>query len=142
MFSRGLSISLALLLLLPPLAYAQEQADRPASVAAIDVQSAQDIVATSNDAVILDVRTPLEFRQSHIAGAVNADVQDPEFAAMLARLDPDKTYIVHCTKNPAGGRSSRALEQMRALGFRKLYSLEGGFVAWQAAELPRSDTTQ
>jgi rhodanese-related sulfurtransferase len=43
---------------------------------------------------------------------------------------------VHCTKNPADGRSSRALATLRELGFSNLYSLEGGYVAWKEADLP------
>jgi len=63
-------------------------------------------------------------------------VQDESFDDMVIALDPNKTYIVHCTKNPADGRSSRALETLRSLGFTHLYSLEGGYVAWTDAELP------
>ena len=56
------------------------------------------------------------------------------------QLDRDKTYIVHCTKNPDGGRSSRALQTMQELGFKNLYSLEGGYIAWQEAKLPLTES--
>ncbi len=49
------------------------------------------------DAVILDVRTRSEFEESHITGAINVPVQDESFEDMVARLDPNKKYIVHCT---------------------------------------------
>ena len=78
---------------------------------------------------------------SHITGSVNVDVQDESFEDLVAQLDPNKTYIVHCTKNPLGGRSSRALESMQKLGFKRLYSLEGGYVAWKDAELPLTETS-
>jgi rhodanese-related sulfurtransferase len=73
---------------------------------------------------------------SHIPDAVNVDVQDAAFEDMAKSLDRDKAYIVHCTKNPADGRSSRALATLRELGFSNLYSLEGGYVAWKEADLP------
>lgn len=112
------------------------------TVEAIDVNAAQVFVAQHENAVIIDVRTPLEYEMSHIAGAVNVDVQNESFQKMAGELDRDKTYIVHCTKNPAGGRSSRALETLRALGFENLYNLEGGYLAWKDAELPLTETSE
>jgi rhodanese-related sulfurtransferase len=107
----------------------------------IEVKAAKDFVAGNENAVILDVRTPLEYQSSHIAGAVNVNVQDESFADTVSALDPQKTYIVHCTKNPADGRSARALETLKGLGFKNLYSLEGGYVAWKEAELPLTEDT-
>ena len=115
---------------------AQANDDVQDSVTAIEVNAAQEYVAQHENAVILDVRTSAEYEVSHITGAVNINVQDESFEHRVDALDPDKTYIVHCTKNPAGGRSSRALETLTSLGFKHLYSLEGGYVAWQDAELP------
>ncbi len=109
------------------------------SVTTIEVNAAKEFVARHENAVIMDVRTPVEYEMSHITGAINVNVQDESFEDMVIALDPNKTYIVHCTKNPAGGRSSRALETLQSLGFKHLYSLEGGYVAWQDAELPLTD---
>ena len=113
--------------------------DGQVSVTTIEVNAAKDFVARHEAAVILDVRTPVEYEMSHIPGAVNVNVQDESFEDMVAALDPNKTYIVHCTKNPAGGRSSRALETLQRLDFKNLYSLEGGYVAWKDAELPLTE---
>jgi rhodanese-related sulfurtransferase len=110
------------------------------AVEKIDVVAAKDYVAENDNAVIVDVRTPTEFDMSHITGAMNVNVQDDDFAAMVAKLDKDKTYLVHCTRNPENGRSSRALETMQSLGFKNLYSLKGGYVAWKEAELPLTET--
>jgi rhodanese-related sulfurtransferase len=109
------------------------------AVEPISVTDAQSRVMTDEQAIILDVRTPAEFEMSHIPDALNANVQDEDFAAMLARLDPSRTYIVHCTKNPADGRSSRALQQMREQGFDRLLSLDGGYIAWKEAGLPLTE---
>jgi rhodanese-related sulfurtransferase len=109
------------------------------SASAIEVNAANEFVLEHDDGVILDVRTPIEFEMSHIIGSVNVDVQNNSFEQLVTQLDPNKNYIVHCTKNPAGGRSSRALELMQKLGFKHLYSLEGGYVAWKEAELPLTE---
>jgi len=108
-------------------------------VAKIEVAAAKDYVAQHDNAVIMDVRTPAEFKLSHITGAINVNVQNDDFESMVANLDKDKTYVVHCTMNPANGRSSRALKTLQSLGFKNLYSLEGGYVAWKEAELPLSE---
>ncbi len=127
-----------LLILVGLLAVSLAQADDDGQdlVTGIEVNAAKDFVAHHENAVIMDVRTPVEYEMSHITGAVNVSVQDQSFEDMVVALDPNKTYIVHCTKNPAGGRSSRALETLQGLGFKHLYSLEGGYVAWKDAELP------
>ncbi len=109
------------------------------SVTAIDVNTAKEFVARNENAVIMDVRTPNEYEMSHITGSVNVNVQDDSFENMVITLDPNKTYIVHCTKNPADGRSSRALDTLKDLGFKHLYSLEGGYVAWKDAALPLTE---
>ena len=119
------------------LAQADDNVEEPITDIAVD--EAIDFVAQHENVVILDVRTPLEYETSHIPGAVNVDVQNESFNDNVIALDPGKTYIVHCTKNPVGGRSSRALDTLQDLGFKNLYSLEGGYVAWQEAELPLTD---
>ena len=120
---------------------AQANEELQDSVAVIGVNAAKEFVARDKNAVILDVRTPIEFKVSHIPGAINANVQDESFQNKIVAFDPNKIYIVHCTKNPTDGRSSRALETLKSLGFTRLYSLEGGYVAWKDAELPLTDSS-
>jgi rhodanese-related sulfurtransferase len=116
---------------------ADDEADK--AVEKIDVHAAQEYAAQHENAVLLDVRTPAEYNMSHIPGAMNLNVQNDDFESMVAGLDKNKTYLVHCTKNPANGRSARALDTLQELGFRNLYSIEGGYVAWRDAELPLTE---
>ena len=109
------------------------------SATGIEVNAARKFVAEHEDVVIMDVRTPVEYEMSHITGAVNVNIQDATFEDMVGALDPNQTYIVHCTKNPTDGRSGRALQTLESLGFKHLYSLEGGYVAWKNAELPLTE---
>ncbi len=118
---------------------AQANDDVQDSITTIDVNAAREFVARHENAVIMDVRTPIEHEMSHIIGSVNVNVQDESFENMVIALDPSKTYIVHCTRNPGAGRSSRALETLKSIGFKHLYSLEGGYVAWKNAELPLTE---
>ncbi len=82
---------------------------------------------------ILDFRTPGEFRGGHIEGALNIDFFSDTFRHELEGLDKGKTYLVHCrTMN----RTVPAAGLMRQLGFRHVYVMEGGIMAWEYADLP------
>ena len=78
--------------------------------------------------VVLDVRTPKEFADSHIPGATNIDVNAPDFNKRVSALDPNKTYLVHCA---SGVRSAKACEKLGQMSFTQLYNLDGGFRAWE-----------
>lgn len=64
--------------------------------------------------IIIDVRTPAEFATGHLEGALNIDVQSPDFAAQISQLDASQTYFVYCR---SGNRSGQAMAQMSTLGF-------------------------
>jgi len=121
------------------MASVQAEEEQANAVDKIEVTAAIKYVAGRDDAIIMDVRTPAEYDMSHITGAMNVNVQDDDFESMVAGLDKDKTYLVHCTRNPVDGRSSRALETLQQMGFKNLYSLEGGYIAWKEAELPLTE---
>lgn len=76
--------------------------------------------ALEQDAVVIDVRTPDEYDAGHIADAQLLDIQSADFAAGMAELDPDQTYVVYCR---SGNRSAAAAQQMEAAG---LTVLDGG----------------
>ncbi|HVK58033.1 MAG TPA: rhodanese-like domain-containing protein [Candidatus Kapabacteria bacterium] len=86
--------------------------------------------ADTNSTVVLDVRTREEYKAGHIPGSVLIDFNAGDFEQQVAKLDKDKTYLVHCA---VGGRSARACKKMNLLGFKKLYNLEGGMGAWEKA---------
>ena len=81
-------------------------------------------------AVLIDVRSADEFAQGHIQGAMNINVEGPDFDAQIASLDKTKTYAVYCH---SGRRSGIATKAMEAAGFVHMYDLEGGIQAWQSA---------
>jgi rhodanese-related sulfurtransferase len=83
--------------------------------------------------VVLDVRTPEEFAEGHIAGAQLLDFYAPDFAARLAELDPDAPYVLYCR---SGNRSGQTRAQMSALGFTDVADIDGGIVNWVAAGQP------
>ncbi len=93
----------------------------------------QQKLATTPEGVLLDVRTQHEFQSGFLKGSVNIDFNSPEFKLLVSGMDKNKTYFVYCG---SGVRSAKAAEQMEDLKFSKVYTLDGGIKAWQAAGLP------
>lgn len=74
----------------------------------------------SDDARIIDVRTPAEYTEGHLEGAELLDLTGGDFAAALPDLDPDDEYLVYCR---SGNRSARAVEMMEDAGFSDVTDL-------------------
>jgi len=87
---------------------------------------------TSTDSVqLLDVRTPAEYNTGHIKNALQADwTNKQEFNRRISFIDKNKPVYVYCL---SGGRSSAAAKEMRSNGYAKVYELNGGLIAWNAA---------
>jgi rhodanese-related sulfurtransferase len=81
---------------------------------------------------LLDVRTPVEYKEGFIKGAVNADWQNENvFTAAAKKLDKTKPVYLYCL---SGVRSGKAADWLSANGFTKTINLEGGIKAWKAAD--------
>lgn len=104
----------------------------PSAVRLVDVTTAEAL-SIDPSVTVIDVRTPAEFTDGHIARAQVVDVTDPSFAARIAELDRSATYLVYCH---SGNRSGRATAVMAQLGFTHVNDLDGGISAWQAAGGP------
>ena len=91
------------------------------SVAACSTPS--EPVGLEEGTVIIDVRTPGEFASGHLEGALNIDIQSPDFAAQVSQLDPSKDYFIYCR---SGNRSGQAISQMTNMGFTSM--INGGSV--------------
>lgn len=83
--------------------------------------------------VTIDVRTAGEYAAGHVDGAVNIDVESPDFATRIADLPKDSTYAVYCR---SGRRSAIATDQMSSAGFTSLVNLDGGVADLQSAGAP------
>ncbi|WP_397546419.1 rhodanese-like domain-containing protein [Rhodothermus marinus] len=61
--------------------------------------------------VVIDVRTPEEFAQGHLEGAINLDLMAPDFHENIARLDPNRTYYLYCRSGNRSGQAARLLRE-------------------------------
>ena len=86
-------------------------------------EEAHEMVAAG--AVLVDVRTPREYQEGHLPGAVNIPVD--QVTARAAEIGPSTTaVVVYCMSGPRSARAAAALKQ---LGFEKVLNL-GPKSAW------------
>jgi rhodanese-related sulfurtransferase len=103
---------------------------------AITAEKAADLIEknlNNPDFIILDVRTPAEYKSGAIAGAKNIDLYAADFKTRLNELDRRKTYLVYCR---TANRSGQAVEMMKGFKFTHVYDLSGGIVKWSQKGYP------
>src|SRR5208337_669675 len=98
----------------------------------ISPRALDERLRAGDDLVILDVRNPEEAQISRIRGSILIPLG--ELPERVAELNTADQIVVHCKM---GGRSSKAVEFLRSVGFRKVKNLVGGINAW-AEEVDKS----
>lgn len=84
--------------------------------------------------VVLDIRTPEEFRDGHLPGARNLDFFAPDFRQQLEALArKDVPILLYCR---SGNRSGQAMRLLWQWGRDDVLHLADGFRSWRAAGLP------
>ena len=84
-------------------------------------------VIENEQVLIIDTRTPAEFNEGHIPGAVNIDIDGEEFEAKVAELDKSRPVAVYCR---GGRRSKEAAEHMVGCGL-EVTELSDGILSWK-----------
>lgn len=86
----------------------------------------------TDSSILIDVREPFEFKGNRIKGAINIPASG-NLDKVADTLNKEFSLFIYCT---SGFRSSNATQKLFDKGFRKLYNLEGGIVAWRKDRLP------
>ena len=81
------------------------------------------------DVQLIDVRTPEEFKEKHISGAKNININASNFETEIKALDKTKPTYIYCL---AGGRSKKAADFAANNGFKEVYNLEFGINSWMS----------
>lgn len=77
---------------------------------------------TMSTGTLIDVRTPEEYAEGHLNGAINVDFNSPTFADDVAGFDKEGNYTLYCR---SGNRSAQAIAQMERMGFTNLTNAGG-----------------
>jgi rhodanese-related sulfurtransferase len=110
-----------------PYFIAQETMNQPQTISPQQAQQQQGA------ALFLDVRTPAEFQEMHIQGAMLHPLSDLD-PTTVKQLSVGKSGCVVICRS--GGRARQACEKLTASGVPNVTVLEGGITAWDSAGLP------
>lgn len=88
-----------------------------------------------DEAVVLDVREEGEFKEGHIINARHIPVGVLESRCNELESQKEKPLIVYCR---TGQRAAKASAILQRQGFKSVYKLNGGIMAWAGANMPVS----
>jgi molybdopterin/thiamine biosynthesis adenylyltransferase/rhodanese-related sulfurtransferase len=102
----------------------------PLDISAVDLKARLD---RGDDLLVVDVREPQEYQINRIPGSVLIPLGD--VPKRYHELDPNQEVVVQCKM---GGRSAKAADFLRSVGFTRVLNLTGGILAW----IDKVDPTQ
>ena len=85
------------------------------------------------NAQLIDVRTPLEYVEGHLQGAVLINIRDANFDTQIQQLDRERPVFVYCRLGRRSLEAAKILEQNK---FKVVYNLDGGIIAWREKGKP------
>lgn len=99
----------------------------------IDPRSARELIETSPDTLVVDVRTPGEFETAHLRGAINLPLDQVDAHLQRIVADAGGHMILVCQ---SGRRATQCQAKLTAAGLADTAVLDGGMIAWIAADGP------
>ena len=100
----------------------------PTVIENVSAEKAQILLKGEKAPVVIDLRTPKEFKKGHLAGAIMIDFKSTDFQEQLAELDRRQSYLFYCK---SGVRSKKSYTIWKELGFQQLFHLDSGIRGWQ-----------
>lgn len=92
----------------------------------IKPEDANNMLASDNPPVLIDVREPDEFANGHIPNAINVPLGDVVNGVNRLEIPKDQPMMVYCR---TGRRSAEAASKLQSAGYLKIYDL-GGITDW------------
>jgi phage shock protein E len=97
----------------------------------ISSAQARALIAKDKKVLLLDVRTPEEYRQAHLHGSVLIPLGELE--GRIQEVPRDRPLLVYCA---VGARSASAAGLLSARGYREVYQMSDGLVGWYKNGFP------
>ena len=92
------------------------------------LDNVNEINFKSKKNVLLDVRTPEEFAEGHVPGAINIDVKNNNFTDEISKLDTKNNYYIYCK---SGVRAKLATDKMQEKGFKNAVNYKDGMSTYK-----------
>ncbi|MBP3255776.1 MAG: rhodanese-like domain-containing protein [Clostridia bacterium] len=88
----------------------------------IDYETAKNMLNKEKDSILIDVRSPQEYREKHLYGSVNIPLFDFERGNYKIE-NKNKLIILYCEY---GKRSKKVFNMLKKAGYTKVYQIDGG----------------
>lgn len=112
----------------------QKMIDFPSlKVPEISVEEVKDALDQEANLIVLDVRTKGEYEKGNIQNSINVPVDEIEKDILSKIPTKDVKIFVYCL---SGSRSVAAVEQMIKLGYKNVFGVKNGLLAWRAKGYP------
>lgn len=95
--------------------------------------SPREVRETQGESLLLDVRTPAEFEEVHVEGAVLHPLTELNPAQVRDLAQGKRACVLICR---SGGRARQAAEKLASSGISGLQVMTGGMQAWESEGLP------
>jgi rhodanese-related sulfurtransferase len=105
------------------------------SIPTITPKQLDELYRSGKKITLIDVRTPTEYREAHVAFAINIPLDKLDVSKVRAHsngADGDPVYLI-CR---SGSRSRQGCEKLLQAGMKSVVTVEGGTQAWIDAGLP------
>lgn len=99
----------------------------------LEAKDLYNAINQKEDCVILDVRTNHEFEKGKIEGSINLPVDEVEKKVQNLIPDKNKKIYVYCL---SGSRSVFAVDVMTKLGYKNVFDIAHGLLAWRVGRYP------
>lgn len=99
----------------------------------LNASELKNALEKEKDFVLVDVRTPDEYKAGHLSGSLLVPLDTIDRNAENVLTDKDKKLFVYCR---TGRRSAEAVGKLRSMGYTNVYDVSGGITAWQASGYP------
>ena len=73
-------------------------------------------------ALVIDVRSPEEFAEGHLDGAINIEWHDSEAIARAIGVNKQRQVVLYCR---SGNRAGKSITKMKALGYNNIFNATG-----------------
>ena len=106
---------------------------RPMVTTTLEAELFEKTLKQTPNPQLLDVRTPKEYAEGYLPGAILMNVRDVSFDSLIRQLDKNRPVFVYCR---LGKRSMEAANILEKNKFKIVYNLEGGIVSWKEKGKP------
>lgn len=103
------------------------------TVTTIAPKQLNELVQSGTAIELIDVRTPVEYREIHVSFARNVPLDQLDAAKLIAGRSGSEPLYVICR---SGSRGQQACQKILAAGYTNVVNVEGGTLAWDQAGLP------